>query len=320
MSMTELPEYALEAVDLRKTYGGSKTAPGKEALKGVTLRIKRGSIFGLLGPNGAGKSTFINIFAGLVNKTSGKAVIWGRDIDKEARDARAAIGIVPQEINMDVFFTPFETLELMAGFYGVPKVERRTEEILAAVGLSDKRDAYVRQLSGGMKRRLLVAKALVHNPPILVLDEPTAGVDIELRRQLWAYVRELHAAGTTIVLTTHYLEEAQELCDEIAIVDQGEVIACEPKESLLKRLDTKVLVIDPVEVLDAVPETLAGFEAELRNGGSLAVSYKFGEQSVAEIIEKYNASGARIADLRTEEPDLEDVFMALTYKRDGHAA
>jgi ABC-2 type transport system ATP-binding protein len=320
MLMTELPTYALEAVDLRKTYGGSKSAPGKEALKGVTLRIKRGSIFGLLGPNGAGKSTFINIFAGLVNKTSGKAIIWGRDIDKEARDARAAIGIVPQEINMDVFFTPFETLELMAGFYGVPKAERRTEEILAAVGLLDKRDAYVRQLSGGMKRRLLVAKALVHNPPILVLDEPTAGVDIELRRQLWAYVRELHAAGTTIVLTTHYLEEAQELCDEIAIVDQGEVIACEPKESLLKRLDTKTLVIDPVEPLSAIPDGLSGFSGELRSDGSLAISYRFGEQSVAEIIEKYNASGARIADLRTEEPDLEDVFMALTYKREGHAA
>ncbi|GJL96452.1 MAG: ABC transporter ATP-binding protein [Hyphobacterium sp.] len=318
--MTELPTYALEAVDLRKTYGGNKSAPGKEALKGVTLRIKRGSIFGLLGPNGAGKSTFINIFAGLVNKTSGKAVIWGRDIDKEARDARAAIGIVPQEINMDVFFTPYETLELMAGFYGVPKTERRSEEILAAVGLLDKRDAYVRQLSGGMKRRLLVAKALVHNPPILVLDEPTAGVDIELRRQLWAYVRELHAAGTTIVLTTHYLEEAQELCDEIAIVDQGEVIACEPKDVLLKRLDTKTLVIDPVEPLSEIPDSLAGFSGELRPDGGLAISYRFGEQSVTEIIEKYNSSGARIADLRTEEPDLEDVFMALTYRRKGHAA
>ncbi|WP_421784521.1 ABC transporter ATP-binding protein [Hyphobacterium sp.] len=313
--MTDLPDHALEAVDLKKTYAG-----GKEALKGVTLRIKRGSIFGLLGPNGAGKSTFINIFAGLVNKSAGQAVIWGRDIDKEPRDARAAIGIVPQEINMDVFFTPFETLELMAGFYGVPKSERRSEEILAAVGLTDKRDAYVRQLSGGMKRRLLVAKALVHNPPILVLDEPTAGVDIELRRQLWAYVRELHAAGTTIVLTTHYLEEAQELCDEIAIVDQGEVIACEPKTELLKRMDTKTLVIDPVSPLSAVPESLAGHEAELRDSGELAVSYKFGRQSVAEIIEKFNASGARIADLRTEEPDLEDVFMALTYQRKDSAA
>ena len=226
---SSLPEYAIEAIDLKKTYGGTKKAPPKEALKGVDLKVRRGSIFGLLGPNGAGKSTFINIFAGLVKKSSGTARTWGIDIDQDSRAARAAIGVVPQEINMDVFFTPFETLELMAGFYGVPKAERRTEELLEAVGLSDKRNAYVRQLSGGMKRRLLVAKAMVHAPPVLVLDEPTAGVDIELRRQLWDYVRELHARGTTIVLTTHYLEEAQELCDEIAIVDQGQVVACEPK-------------------------------------------------------------------------------------------
>ena len=314
---SSLPEYALEATDLRKTYAGSKNAPPKEALKGVDLRGRRGSIFGLLGPNGAGKSTFINIFAGLVNKTSGTAKTWGIDIDRDSRAARAAIGVVPQEINMDVFFTPYETLELMAGFYGVPKEERRTDELLEAVGLSDKRDAYVRQLSGGMKRRLLVAKAMVHTPPVLVLDEPTAGVDIELRRQLWAYVRELHARGTTIVLTTHYLEEAQELCDEIAIIDQGEVIACEPKETLLKRMDSKTLVIDPVEPLTAVPAELAEYDAEIREDGALAITYRYGEQSVAEMIEKFRASGARIDDLRTEEADLEDVFLALTYRRES---
>ncbi|GLK53103.1 MAG: multidrug ABC transporter ATP-binding protein [Maricaulis sp.] len=314
---SSLPEYALEATDLRKTYAGSKNAPPKEALKGVDLRVRRGSIFGLLGPNGAGKSTFINIFAGLVNKTSGTAKTWGIDIDRDSRAARAAIGVVPQEINMDVFFTPYETLELMAGFYGVPKEERRTDELLEAVGLSDKRDAYVRQLSGGMKRRLLVAKAMVHTPPVLVLDEPTAGVDIELRRQLWAYVRELHARGTTIVLTTHYLEEAQELCDEIAIIDQGEVIACEPKETLLKRMDSKTLVIDPVEPLTAVPAELAEYDAEIREDGALAITYRYGEQSVAEMIEKFRASGARIDDLRTEEADLEDVFLALTYRRES---
>lgn len=314
---SSMPEYALEAIDLRKTYAGSKNAPPKEALKGVDLRVRRGSIFGLLGPNGAGKSTFINIFAGLVNKTSGTAKTWGIDIDRDSRAARAAIGVVPQEINMDVFFTPHETLELMAGFYGVPKEERRTDELLEAVGLSDKRDAYVRQLSGGMKRRLLVAKAMVHTPPVLVLDEPTAGVDIELRRQLWAYVRELHARGTTIVLTTHYLEEAQELCDEIAIIDQGEVIACEPKETLLKRMDSKTLVIDPVDPLTAVPAELAGYDAEIREDGSLAITYRYGEQSVAEMIEKFRASGARIDDLRTEEADLEDVFLALTYRRES---
>ena len=313
---SSLPEYAIEAIDLKKTYGGTKKAPPKQALKGVDLKVRRGSIFGLLGPNGAGKSTFINIFAGLVKKSSGTARTWGIDIDQDSRAARAAIGVVPQEINMDVFFTPYETLELMAGFYGVPKAERRTEELLEAVGLSDKRNAYVRQLSGGMKRRLLVAKAMVHAPPVLVLDEPTAGVDIELRRQLWDYVRELHARGTTIVLTTHYLEEAQELCDEIAIVDQGQVVACEPKEQLLQRMDRKTLVIEPAEALSAVPAELAGFDAEIRDDGALAISYRRGQQSVAEMIEKFRASGGRIDDLRTEEPDLEDVFLALTYNRE----
>ncbi|WP_339744423.1 ABC transporter ATP-binding protein [uncultured Maricaulis sp.] len=312
----KLPEYALEAVDLRKTYhGGGKTAD-KEALKGIDLKVKRGSFFGLLGPNGAGKSTFINIFAGLTNKTSGTARTWGVDIDQDSRAARAAIGVVPQEISADVFFTPYETLELMAGFYGVPKKERRTDELLEVLGLTDKRDAYVRQLSGGMKRRLLVAKAMVHTPPVLVLDEPTAGVDIELRRQLWDYVRELHANGTTIVLTTHYLEEAQELCDEIAIIDHGKVIACEPKETLLKRMDRKTLVITPGEALTAVPASLDGLDAEIRPDGSLAISYHFGAVSVAEVIERYHASGAHIADLRTEEADLEDVFLSLTYHRE----
>jgi len=312
---SKLPDFALEAIDLRKTYAGSAKAPPKEALKGIDLKIPRGSIFGLLGPNGAGKSTFINVFAGLVKKTSGTVRTWGIDIDKDSRAARAAIGIVPQEINMDVFFTPYETLELIAGFYGVPKAERRTDELLEAVGLTDKRNAYVRQLSGGMKRRLLVAKAMVHAPPVLVLDEPTAGVDIELRRQLWDYVRELHARGTTIVLTTHYLEEAQELCDQIAIIDQGQVVACEPKEQLLKRMDKKTLVIEPVEALNAVPGELSEYEAEIREDGALAITYRYGQQSVADMIEKFRASGGRIDDLRTEEPDLEDVFLALTYNR-----
>ncbi|SDM65024.1 ABC transporter ATP-binding protein [Maricaulis salignorans] len=312
----KLPEYALEATDLRKTYRGGGKAPDKEALRGIDLKVKRGSFFGLLGPNGAGKSTFINIFAGLTNKTSGTARTWGVDIDQDSRAARAAIGVVPQEISADVFFTPYETLELMAGFYGVPKKERRTDELLEVLGLTDKRDAYVRQLSGGMKRRLLVAKAMVHTPPVLVLDEPTAGVDIELRRQLWDFVRELHARGTTIVLTTHYLEEAQELCDEIAIIDHGKVIACEPKETLLKRMDRKTLVITPGEALPAVPASLDGLDAEIRPDGSLAISYRFGEVSVAEMIERFHASGARIADLRTEEADLEDVFLSLTYNRE----
>ena len=314
------PEFALEARGLQKTYPAAKNAPAKQALKGVDLAVPRGSIFGLLGPNGAGKSTFINIFAGLVTKTAGTAKIWGVDIDKKPREARAAIGVVPQELNMDVFFTPAETLELMAGFYGVPKAERRTDAILAAMGLSDKRDAYVRQLSGGMKRRLLVAKALVHSPPVLVLDEPTAGVDIELRRQLWDYVVDLNQQGVTIVLTTHYLEEAQELCDQIAIVNHGEVVACEPKETLLKRLDKKTLVIDPAEPLSAVPEGFSDQEAVIREDGALAITYRYGEASVAGLIETFHGSGARIADLRTEEADLEDVFLALTYQADAQDA
>lgn len=314
-----LPDYALEAEGLEKTYPATKNSPAKHALRGVDLSIPRGSIFGLLGPNGAGKSTFINIFAGLVTKTGGRGAIWGKDIDRHPRAARAAIGVVPQELAMDVFFTPFETLELMAGFYGVPKAERRTMEILDIMGLADKRDAYVRQLSGGMKRRLLVAKALVHNPPLLVLDEPTAGVDIELRRQLWDYVVRLNEAGVTIVLTTHYLEEAQELCDQIAIVNHGQVVACESKDSLLKRLNHKTLVIEPGEPLSAVPAGFEHADAVIRKDGALAITYKVGEASVARLIETYHASGGRIADLRTEEPDLEDVFLALTYEADSAA-
>ncbi len=303
---------ALSARGLEKTYNGSKKNAPKRALKGVDLDVPRGAIFGLLGPNGAGKSTFINIFAGLVTKTAGVASVWGFDIDVDSRRARAAIGVVPQELNLDPFFTPAEMLDLMAGFYGVPKAERRTDAILEAVGLTDKRDAYARSLSGGMKRRLLVAKALVHNPPVIVLDEPTAGVDIELRSQLWAYVRSLNAQGTTVVLTTHYLEEAQELCDQIAIIDQGEVVACEPTTALLKRLNHKTLVIQPETPLTAAPAALADLGATLRADGALAITYEPGVQAVGALIQRVAAAGASIADLRTEEPDLQDVFLALT--------
>ena len=241
----DLPEHAIEARALTKTYPATRTSPSVTALKGVDLVVPRGAIFGLLGPNGAGKSTFINILAGMTRKSGGKVSIWGRDIDERPRDARAAIGVVPQEIAADPFFTPRESLEVQAGLYGVPARERRTAEILAAVGLGDKADAYVRMLSGGMKRRLMVAKAMVHNPPVLILDEPTAGVDVELRRQLWAYVVELNRQGVTIVLTTHYLEEAEELCDTIAIVNHGLVVACEPTGQLLSRLDSRTVVVTP---------------------------------------------------------------------------
>ncbi len=306
------PDIAIEVRGLEKTYRGDAKTPPKQALKGIDLAIPRGSFFGLLGPNGAGKSTLINILGGLVVKTGGSASIWGFDITSDPRNARGAIGIVPQELNMDPFFTPMESLEMQAGFYGVPKAERRSEEILAAVGLLDKKDAYARTLSGGMKRRLLVAKALVHTPPVVVLDEPTAGVDVDLRKQLWAYIKTLHARGTTIVLTTHYLEEAQELCDTIAIINHGAVIACEPTPTILRRLDKRTLVIIPQTELTAPPAALAGLDATVRKDGALAITYGAGARTVEELLDRVKAAGVAIKDLSTEEPDLEDVFVALT--------
>jgi ABC-2 type transport system ATP-binding protein len=308
----DLPDYAIEAHGLFKTYAATKTTPAKTALNGIDLMIPRGSIFGLLGPNGAGKSTFINILAGLVRKSAGTVKIWDRDIDQRPRDARACIGVVAQEIAADVFFTPRESLEVQAGLYGVRKRDRHTLEILAALGLGDKADAYVRQLSGGMKRRLMVAKAMVHNPPVLILDEPTAGVDVELRRQLWSYVVELNRKGVTVVLTTHYLEEAQELCDTIAIVNRGEVVACEPTSQLLRRLDTRTVVIAPREPLAGVPD-LGRFEGKIRPDGQLAVTFKTGEAGVEAVLAAVRQAGVAIKDLATEDPDLEDVFMSLTY-------
>jgi ABC-2 type transport system ATP-binding protein len=311
-------DFAIEARGLQKTYAPSGKAPEKVALSGLDLRVPKGSIFGLLGPNGAGKSTFINIIAGLVVKTSGSLNIWGIDIDQDHRAAKGAIGIVPQEVMVDAFFTPYETLELQAGFYGVPPRERRSMELLEAVGLADKRDTYSRTLSGGMKRRLLIAKALVHNPPIVVLDEPTAGVDVELRRSLWEYVSMLNKErGVTIVLTTHYLEEAQELCDTIAIIDQGKLIACEPTPIILQRLDKKAMVITPLEPLLSVPLALEGLEAVLRADGALAIHYRPQDHTVEELLSRAMSAGVRIKDLRIEEPDLEDVFVALTSPAGG---
>jgi len=306
------PQFAIEARGLDKTYRAQGKGQPVHALKSVDLVVPRGSFFGLLGPNGAGKSTFINILGGLVVKSGGSAKIWGYDIETETMNARGAIGIVPQELNMDPFFSPGEALEIQAGYYGVPKEERRTEEILKAVGLWDKRDAYARTLSGGMKRRLLVAKAMVHAPPVLVLDEPTAGVDVELRRQLWDYVRSLHARGVTIVLTTHYLEEAQELCDTIAIINHGNVIACEPTHKLISRLDQKTLVVTPQAPLTP---PLSGFEDvtfAMRPTGAFAITYRTGEHSVEEMLDRVRNAGISIKDLSIEEPDLEDVFVQLT--------
>ncbi|MEN2978691.1 ABC transporter ATP-binding protein [Tistrella bauzanensis] len=309
------PDLAISARDLRKVYAGGKTA-----LHGVSLDVPRGSMFALLGPNGAGKSTFINILAGLIHKTSGSVAIWGRDLDRRQRDARLAIGIVPQELVLDPFFTPREALELQAGFYGVPKAERRTMELLRAVGLDDKADSYARTLSGGMRRRLLVAKAMVHNPPVLVLDEPTAGVDIELRRKLWDYVRELNAAGTTVVLTTHYLEEAEQLCDRIAIINRGRLIACDRREVLLSQLDAKELVVRVAEPVspERMPAPLAAFGAMIDAEAS-TVSFQFrpSETPVGRLLAAVTAAGLTVADITTREPDLEDLFLRLTREADA---
>ncbi len=306
------PPHAIEIAGLRKTYPGSKGGPGKEALKGVDLVVPRGSFFGLLGPNGAGKSTLIGILAGLVQKSAGKASVWGVDLDADPIGLRQRIGVVPQELNLDPFFTPREAMEMQAGLWGVPKARRRTIEILDAVGLADKADAYARSLSGGMRRRLLVAKAMVHSPPVLVLDEPTAGVDIELREQLWRMVQGLNKAGTTIVLTTHYLEEAESLCDRIAIIGQGRLIADEPTRDLIARLDDKTITVTVAEDLGAVPPGLAGFEARLDGPRRLEIRYRARETRVEDILDAVRGAGLAIQDLSTKEADLNAIFLRLT--------
>ena len=305
-----LPADAVAVKGLNKVYRTRRGA--KAALIDVDLEIPRGSLFGLLGPNGAGKSTLINILAQLVNKTSGSVGIWGIDLDRSPRAAAAAIGVVPQELNIDPFFTPRELLDLQAGLYGVPKAERRTIEILAAVGLADQAESYARTLSGGMRRRLMVAKAMVHNPPVLVLDEPTAGVDVELRQQLWRHVRELNAAGTTVLLTTHYLEEAEQLCERIAIIDRGRLIACDSTSALLRRLDRKELVFILADDLTAVPAPLLPFDAVLQGPRRLLLRYQPTRTRIAEILAAVQAAGVEVVDLTTLETDLEDIFLQLT--------
>jgi ABC-2 type transport system ATP-binding protein len=305
-----MTQSAISIRGLQKTYAG-----GKQALKGIDLEIPRGSIFGLLGPNGAGKSTMINILAGLVNKTAGTANIWGFDITEHPRNAKASIGIVPQELVFDAFFTPFETLELQAGLFGVPPARRRSMELLKAVRLEDKAHVYSRTLSGGMKRRLLVAKALVHNPPVLVLDEPTAGVDIELRQQLWDYVRTLHGSGTTVVLTTHYLEEAEALCDRIAIVNNGEIVANDLTSVLLATAGDKKLIVTIDRDLAQVP---AGLEdrTELKGDRMLVLTYDKRTRNAGQVLAAVAAAGLGVVDVSTTEADLEDVFLELT-RADG---
>ncbi len=287
-------------------------AEGKLALKGVSFDVPEGSIFGLLGPNGAGKSTLINVLAGLVNKTSGSAEIWGFDIDAQRRNASRAIGIVPQEIVFDPFFTPFEVLENQGGFYGISKALRRSEELLEAVRLADKRNAYARTLSGGMKRRLLVAKAMVHSPPILVLDEPTAGVDVELRRQLWELVSELNREGVTVVLTTHYLEEAEELCDRIAIINHGELIANKPTRELVDMAREKIVSVTVADDLAVAPVHEAFSKVDQTGERGVDVTYNKDQMSAGQVLAILQDQGLTIEDVTTREADLEDVFVQLT--------
>jgi len=303
-------EPAIRIESLSKTYA-AKAGDPKPALDDVSFDVPRGQIFGLLGPNGAGKSTLINILAGLVMKSSGRAVVWGFDIDKHPRNAKRSIGIVPQEILFDPFFTPAEALEIQAGLYGIPKSERKTAELLAAMHLSDKANAYSRTLSGGMKRRLLVAKAMVHSPPILVLDEPTAGVDIELRKQLWSYVRSLNEQGVTIVLTTHYLEEAEQLCDRIAIINHGRVIANEPTQTLLAKAQEKSVVVTFDRDIAKVPDNDCFQNIALVDERTLEIIYRKDQVNAGEVLAALTANGLGIVDVKTREPDLEDVFLSL---------
>jgi ABC-2 type transport system ATP-binding protein len=307
-----MTEAAIAIQDLCKTYEG-----GKRALDGVSFDVPRGQIFGLLGPNGAGKSTLINILAGLVNKTDGKASIWGFDIDEHPRNAKVSIGIVNQEILFDPFFSPLETLEIQAGLYGVPKTKRRSMELLRAVHLEDKANAYARTLSGGMKRRLMVAKAMVHSPPVLVLDEPTAGVDVELRQQLWAYVRELNQRGVTVVLTTHYLEEAEQLCDRIAIINHGKLIANEPTRALVGMAQEKVVEVTVDRDIPAAPENMCFQKVELKGDRTLVITYRKDHANAGEVLAAVQADGYGIVDVSTREADLEDVFLNLTRAANG---
>ncbi|MFM6972240.1 MAG: ABC transporter ATP-binding protein [Alphaproteobacteria bacterium] len=310
-------QYAIEITNLNKIYKKNQKSPPKEALKNINFSIKKGSIFGLLGPNGAGKSTIINIMAGLVNKTSGTVKIAGIDLDENSIDAKFKIGIVPQELVIDPFFNVYETLEIYAGYYGIAKKNRRTDEIITALGLQDKAKSTPRSLSGGMRRRLLVAKALVHNPEILVLDEPTAGVDVELRNQLWNYVLQLNQAGTTILLTTHYLEEAEKLCDEIAIINKGEVIAYDSKENLMKILSNKEIIIatDQEIKIEEITEKLPNLKVKNLNNSKISINYDPEKIDVENILKIIYDLGIHIKDIATQQPDLEEIFKHIISKQ-----
>ena len=309
-----MDKYALTVENLTKVYLDSKNKKENKALNDLNFQVKQGEVFGLLGPNGAGKTTFLSILGGTVSKTNGNINVWGFDLDKNPRQVKASIGIVPQEVNLDAFFSPRKLLELQAGLYGITKKDRITDLILEMVALKDKANAYSRSLSGGMKRRLLIAKAMVHQPPILILDEPTAGVDVELRNNLWNNVKELNKEGVTIILTTHYLFEAQEMCDRIAIIDKGNLVALDTTQRLLDRIQTKkinfkVKNIDKNKILK-----MEGIQFKIDSNDSISVTYEKNSLNFGEIINYLSKNNVKILDIVTEDGDLEDVFVQLTNK------
>ncbi|MDB3858187.1 ABC transporter ATP-binding protein [Pelagibacteraceae bacterium] len=309
-----MSKYALTVENLTKVYSDSKNKKENKALNNLNFQVKQGEVFGLLGPNGAGKTTFLSILGGTVSKTQGNINVWGFDLDKNPRQVKASIGIVPQEVNLDAFFSPKKLLELQAGLYGIPKKDRITDLILKMVALENKAYAYSRSLSGGMKRRLLIAKAMVHQPPILILDEPTAGVDVELRKILWKNVKELNNEGVTIILTTHYLFEAQEMCDRIAIIDKGNLVALDTTQKLLDRIQTKKISFKVKEIDVHQELKMKGIQIKINSSDSILITYEKNSLNFEEIINYLSQNNIRILDIVTEDGDLEDVFVKLTNK------
>ncbi len=305
-------KFALSVENLTKIYSNTKSRKPNKALNELNFEVKQGEVFGLLGPNGAGKTTFLSILGGTVVKTSGKVNVWGFDLDKSPRQVRASVGIVPQEINLDAFFSPKQLLDLQAGLYGIAKKDRITNLILKMVALEDKANAYSRNLSGGMKRRLLIAKAMVHQPPILVLDEPTAGVDVELRNHLWENVKELNKEGVTIILTTHYLIEAQQMCDRIAIIDKGNLVALDTTENLLKRIKTKKINLKVKNLSLNENLLMKDINFKINSKNSIVITYEKNSLDFGEIVNYLNENNIKIEDISTEDGDLEDVFVQLT--------
>ena len=305
-------KFALTVENLTKIYSNSKTKKENKALSNLSFNVKQGEVFGLLGPNGAGKTTFLSILGGTVIKTGGKVNVWGFDLDKNPRQVRASIGIVPQEVNLDAFFSPKKLLELQAGLYGVTQKDRITDLILKMVALEDKANAYSRSLSGGMKRRLLIAKAMVHQPPILILDEPTAGVDVELRNTLWNNVKKLNEEGVTIILTTHYLLEAQEMCDRIAIIDKGNLVALDTTKKLLERIQTKKIKLKVKNVDINKTLIMKNIQFKINSENLITAIYEKNSLDFGEIVSYLNQQNIKIEDISTEDGDLEDVFVQLT--------